>query len=133
MKHQATSTDAIEHDPVWQLVEQSPMPIASGAFSDRVVRAAREGSSAAPSAAWRQSRWWVAPIGAAAALALAVWLGSGGSGLQPAGEQHASPRFVQSDPSMAELQAIAETEALVIASDHMDDFSDYELVSLMGF
>ena len=33
----------------------------------------------------------------------------------------------------AEIQDIAETETLIAAVDHLDDFSDTELVSLIGF
>ena len=31
-----------------------------------------------------------------------------------------------------ELQDLAETEALLVAADHLDDFSDQELASLIG-
>lgn len=33
----------------------------------------------------------------------------------------------------ANIQEIAETETLIAAVDHLDDFSDTELVSLIGF
>jgi hypothetical protein len=40
---------------------------------------------------------------------------------------------VLDSPQAAEIQDIAETEVLIAALDHMDAYSDNELVTLIGF
>lgn len=76
----------------------------------------------------------MAPVAAAAAFMIGLSMLGGNH--PDVGNSEATVQFPVEAPAdlhMVELQAIAETEALAIASDHLDDFSDYELVSLMGF
>jgi hypothetical protein len=48
----------------------------------------------------------------------------------PASNNHIT---VVDSNAFAEIQEIAETETLISAVDQLDDFSDVELVSLIGF
>ena len=118
--------DSWESDAVWKLLDQSPMKTAAARFADDTVRAARLSAESKP--------WWsrvFAPVplaglaGATVALAFAVisWV-----------EPTSSIEVVVSDsPQAVAIQDIAETEMLIAAVDHLDDFSDNELVSLIGF
>lgn len=120
--------DSWENDAVWKLLDQAPPATAGPRFVDDTVRAARLMGQAKP--------WWkhiFSPIplaglaGATAALVFSVagWVGpTSEPGMQTAG--------LDSDQA-AEIQDIAETETLISAVDHLDDFSDTELVSLIGF
>ena len=120
--------DSWENDAVWKLLDQSPPAEASARFVDDTVRAARlDGQSLA---------WWkriFTPIplaglaGATAALVFSL-TGLVGPSAQP-GNQTAG----QETDRAAEIQDIAETETLIVAVDHLDDFSDNELVTLIGF
>ncbi len=47
-------------------------------------------------------------------------------------ESDAPLAALQSAQAVA-IQEIAETETLIAAADHLDDFSDKELISLIGF
>jgi hypothetical protein len=118
-----------ETDPVWDLLAESPPPKAGPMFASNVVRAARlEG---APQAPWR--RWFaprplagLATAAAAITIAFVAW---------PEGD---SPDIAgPGDPAPVEdfedLQAVAEEELLLAAADNLADFSDAELIALLGF
>lgn len=117
-----------ENDAVWKLLDQSPSSTPSPRFVDDTVRAARLAGIALP--------WWkslgphvnrasLACGAAIAALAIVFTL------LQPA---DSVPNPVITTSGNAEhIEEIAETETLIAAMDHMDKFSDTELVSLIGF
>lgn len=120
--------DSWESDAVWKLLDQSPMKTASARFTDDTVRAARLIVEVKP--------WWSrllspAPlaglVGATAALVFAVvsWTG-------PAPESVTTVAAVHSAQAVA-IEDIAETETLLAAADHLEDFSDRELLSLIGF
>lgn len=113
-----------ETDPVWDLLAESPPPKAGPVFASKVVRAARlEGTPQAP---WRR---WLAPrplaglAAAAAAITIAfiAW---------PKGD---SPDLVSDPADFEDLQAVAEEELLLAAADNLADFSDAELIALLGF
>lgn len=120
--------DSWESDPVWKLLDQAPTKAAGARFTDDTVRAARLSRVSKP--------WWnrlFAPMplaglaSATATLAFAVlsWVG-------PAPQP--SIQTVMQDSSQAiVIQEIAEAETLIAAVDHLEDFSDNELVSLIGF
>lgn len=114
--------DSWESDAVWQLLDQAPPKSAGARFAENTVRAARLPEEAKP--------WWSrllspAPLAglaaATAALTFAVisLVGSTTSSLD--------------SPQAVAIQDIAETETLIAAVDQLDDFSDNELVSLIGF
>ena len=125
--------DSWETDAVWKLLEQSPQTEASPRFMDDTMRAARLSGQDSP--------WWrhlVAPfpLGMAgtavtAALALGFFLST------PKTDSTLQPSVVSqpesSSANIAAIEELAETEALLAAVDQMDDYSDHELVTLIGF
>ncbi len=120
--------DSWESDAVWQLLDQAPAPKAGARFVDDTVRLAR--------LAGGQKPWWSrlltpAPLAgfAVATAALAFSLVSVFSPTEPV----PAPSFAGDSTHAAHIQEIAETETLIAAIDHLDDFSDTELVSLIGF
>lgn len=120
--------ESLENDTVWKLLDQAPAATAGPRFADNTVRAARLAADQQP--------WWktiLLPSGlAAAATATAVLLFTFHFRQQP--ETPAGPASAGLDsPQAVEIQEIAETETLIAAVDHLDDFSDMELVSLIGF
>lgn len=122
------SDESWENDAVWKLLDQAPPATASPRFVDDTVRAARLAGQPAP---WWKRLLTPAPLAglAAATAAVAITVLSL-SHTAPA----PAPQTASADPAgFAEIQEIAETEALICAVDHLDDFSDVELVSLIGF
>ena len=128
MKHPSKPPDdSWESDAVWNLLDQVPTKSAGARFADDTVRATRLVTNTTP--------WWVrllspAPLAglatAAAALAFAVV-----SLMEPASQP--AQQAVLNSPQAVAIQDIAETETLIAAVDQLDDFSDNELVSLIGF
>ncbi len=116
--------DTWESDPVWKLLKQAPAPPASARFTDDVVRLAR--LTPAPRT-WWQSLLAPAPLAgfAAATAAIAIAIIS----LTNFQEEPS----IQVTTASASIEEIAETEILLAAVDHLDDFSDTELASLVGF
>jgi hypothetical protein len=118
-----------ESDAVWKLLDQAPPKAAGARFADDTVRAARLSAAAKP---WWSRLFSPVPLAglatATAALAFTVvsWVGS--SSPEP-GIQIS----MQDSPQAAVIQEIAEAETLIAAVDHLEDFSDNELVSLIGF
>lgn len=116
------------HDPVWNLLRQSPTKSASPDFADRVIRTARL-LDQQPSPFWARSYSAFAAIaGVAAALVIAavvIFLP------EPAATvvEH-KPDAVD---AFAPLDEVANQEMLLAATDHLGEFSDTELVSLIGF
>lgn len=119
-----------EHDAVWNLLDQAPPAAAGPRFADNTVRAARLSGRSDP--------WWkqvlrplpvasFAAASAAVAIAVTSW---NDRTVTPADGVTVE---VTSDSHAAEIADIAETEALMAAVDHLDEFSDNELVSLIGF
>ena len=131
MKH-PNQDDSWESDDVWKLLDQAAPPSASPRFVDDVVRMAK--LLPAPTPWWRRL---LAPApltglaGAAAAIALAVTLLHSPQPGPPTTEPIAE-HAVQTDEYEA-LQDLAETETLIAAADHLDQFSDDELARLIGF
>jgi hypothetical protein len=115
-----------ENDAVWKLLDQAPPATAGARFADDTVRAARLSDQSAP---WWKRLFSPLPLaglaGATAALVFTlVFL--------PSGETNNDVTIVDSKHA-AEIQDIAETETLIAAVDHLDDFSDTELVTMIGF
>ncbi len=121
------SDDSWESDAVWKLLGRVPPITASARFADDTARAARLSSV--------QKAWWLrllspAPLaGFAAATAAIVFAVVSLVGPAPTAIQHGGGL----SPQAVAIQEVAETETLIAAVDHMDDFSDNELVSLIGF
>ena len=120
--------DSWESDAVWKLLDQAQPKTASARFADDTVRAARLSAEAKP--------WWSrllspAPLaGIAAATAAVAFALLSLTGPSPeSGAQVA----VMDSPQAVAIQDIADTETLIAAVDQLEDFSDTELVSLIGF
>lgn len=120
--------DSWESDAVWKLLEQSPSKTAGARFADDTVRAAKLTAEIRP--------WWSrlvtpAPLAgfAAATAAIAIAVVSLVGPSQPPMTQ----AVVLDSPQAVAIQDIAETETLIAAVDHLEDFSDHELISLIGF
>jgi hypothetical protein len=117
-----------ENDAVWKLLDQAPPATASPRFADDTVRAARLAGQPAP---WWKRLLTPAPLaGLAAATAACVIAVISFQNDTPASKNHIA---VVDSAAFAEIQEIAETETLISAVDHLDDFSDVELASLIGF
>ncbi len=120
--------DSWENDAVWKLLDQAPPATAGPRFVDDTLRAARLAGQPQP---WWKRLFAPAPLaGLAAAAAALVFsvvsvVGPATAPGQPAAQLRSS--------QAAEIQDIAETETLIAAADQLDDFSDTELVSLIGF
>lgn len=120
--------DSWENDAVWKLLDQAPPAGAGPRFVDDTVRAARLLEQGEP--------WWkriLAPLplaglaGAAAALVFSF-------AQVPGPTSGNLPQVADTNVQRAaEIQDIAETETLMTAVDHLDDYSDNELVTLIGF
>lgn len=129
-------SDDIENDPVWKLLAHSPRRPAGPRFVDDVVRRARPNADA-PAPWWAR---WLAPAPAmAAASGLAAAVIVGWFVLSPATDD-ASPEIqvaaldaAAEEERLAHLQEVLETEMLFAAVEHLDDFSDAELITLIGF
>jgi hypothetical protein len=125
-RHPAPNDDSWEHDPVWKLLDQTAPASASPRFAENVVRAARLAGQPAPW--WR--RWPVtAPLAGLAATAAAVVFGL----LSLGPDAPDASGAVTASNDFAEIQELAESEILLTAVDHLDAFSDTELVNLIGF
>lgn len=129
---------SLEADPVWQLLDQAPAPAASARFVENTLRAARLEEAARP-AVWWHRLLAPAPLSgllaatAAVAIAAVSLMSPGSDPLAPAAVPQATASAEEAAPDFAALQEAAELEALLAAVDQLDDFSDHELVSLIGF
>lgn len=129
MKRDDSSAD-FEKDPVWELLRESAAQRPSPNFASNVVRAARLEGQAKP--------WWSrllipASLGGllagATALVMVTLSMQGNSG----GKASTTPGQTIVDSSLADLQDDYETEVFLAAAEHLGDYSDEELVSMIGF
>ena len=123
------STGDLDKDPVWDLLRQSPSLRPGPNFAANVARAARLEEPAKP---WWSKLWVPASIGGALAgavalVAVVLTLQSGSN------SGRTEITTTAPDSSLAVLQDNYETEVLLAASDHLADYSDEELVALIGF
>jgi hypothetical protein len=126
-----SNTGNIEKDPVWELLRESAAHRPGPNFAANVARAARLEGQAKP--------WWSrilipASIGgalaaAAAMVALVMSLPTG----TPAGNGPGTVYNEGTGSSFADLQDNLETEVFLAASEQLGDYSDEELVSMIGF
>ena len=121
--------DWSEKDATWELLGKAAPRKAGGRFADDTLRAVKLLPEADP--------WWpkilsFSPWGAVAACgALAAFLL-----LNPAGVENrtsATAGVGDDGDQWVEIEAVAEEELLAAAADHLDRFSDQELVTLIGF
>lgn len=121
--------DSWENDPVWKLLDQSPPATAGPRFVNDTVRAAR---LAGQGASWWSRIFAPLPLAglAAATAACVIAVISLQTDTPSTNDGHIA---AVNSKAFAEIQEIAETEALLSAVDDLDKFSDMELVSLIGF
>lgn len=138
-KHQQ-NRDTFDYDPVWKLLDQASSRNAGARFADDVVRLARLDAD-------RPQPWWMrwmapVPVASFAGVAAAVTLGF--LALRPATDApHVDPSVAatpdaaapvaSTEERVAHLQEVLETEMLFAAVENLDEFSDAELVTLIGF
>jgi hypothetical protein len=125
-----SSDNSWESDAVWKLLDHGTQTTPSPRFLDDTLRAIRLEPANTP--------WWkriLSPIPltglatAAAAITLTFIAFNQDTPTVPTiTETRATPQ----ETSLAAIQDIAEAELLNAAIDHLDDFSDHELVSLIG-
>ncbi len=120
--------DSWESDAVWKLLDQAPPQSAGARFAEDTVRAARLLPAAAP---WWKRIFTPAPLAGLAAATAAVTFAV--LPLVHPPHESFSRAVVLDSPQAVAIQDIAETETLIAAADRLDDFSDNELVSLIGF
>jgi len=127
----------IETDAVWKLLGNTRSYSAGPRFADDVVRLSRRHA--------KSSRpWWLrwlmpvpATVLAGGAAATAVVVGFFTLRPAPMAPLEPTPAAVVSleskDAGYAYIQEVLETEMLFAAVEHLDQFSDEELIALMGF
>lgn len=120
--------DSWESDAVWKLLDQASPRVAGPRFADNAVRAARLAGSPR---AWSQRLFAFAPLTGLVATAAAVIIAV--VSLNPSPTHTLTPKSVSSEEAFAGIQELAEAEVLRAAVDNLDNFTDNELVSLIGF
>ena len=130
MKRTPDHTDeSVENDAVWKLLDKAPTKKAGPSFASDTVRLARLTGQPVP---WWKKWFQPAPIAgfamATAAVAIAFTFMAGSEPKSPV-----SPTVTYDSPQAETIQDIAETEVLIAAADNLNDYSDQELVCLIGF
>ena len=122
--------DSWEFDAVWKLLDQAAPKTAGSRFAEDTVRTARLAGQG--HAAWWQRLFSPLPLGglaaAAAAMAIAILSLPHPTPTVPVADVGSSA----SEEPFAEMQELADAEALRAAVDHLDKFTDSELVCLIG-
>lgn len=120
--------DAWENDMVWDLLRESPCQRASAGFANQVMQSVRESAQVVESAHWRRHALRGA-LGVAAALAVSFTWWS-----QSTSEKHdvTATNAVMADEFEPLDEAVTQ-QVLLAAADQLNDFSDTELVTLIGF
>lgn len=117
-----------ENDAVWKLLDSAAPITARPRFVDDTVRAMRLTVDEKP---WWKRLFSPAPLAGfaavTAALAFAIVSLTGPTPVTVA------PVATQESSQAIAIQDIAETETLIAAVDQLDDFSDTELATLIGF
>jgi len=119
-----------ENDAVWKLLDASPPPLAGPRFADDVVRLARLDETPKP---WWHKLFTPVPLTglavASSVVAFAIFTAINDTDLAvpPA------PIVTDFSADIKLIEEAAETETLLAVVDHLDDFSDAELVRLIGF
>lgn len=123
--------DWAEDDATWKLLGESAPEKASPRFADNTLRAVRLLPEADP---WwpkilRPAPWLTAA--ACAAVAVLFFVDSSDMGEKPGVAN--VPEEVSPAEEWVAIEEAATVELLAAAADHPEDFSDQELVALIGF
>lgn len=121
---------AEDQDPVWNLLAKSPTTQASTHFVSDTVRLARLTEQVQP---WWKRFFKPSPANGliAAFAACLVFIITGIFHNVP--DSRIAPSAHFNSPQAKSIQNIAETEVLIAAADNPGNFSDQELVCLLGF
>ncbi|MGJ8644027.1 MAG: hypothetical protein ACSHX9_11505 [Luteolibacter sp.] len=124
--------DWAEDDATWKLLGEAAPKKASPRFADDTLRAARLLPEASPwwSKILRPASPWLA-AGACAAVAVFFVVNSSDTGEKPGIVE--VPEEVAPAEEWVDIEEAATVELLAAAADYPDDFSDQELVALIGF
>ena len=119
-----------DKDATWELLGKAAPKKAGGRFADDTMRTVKLLPEADPW--WPRSLSFSPWFALAACAAVAVFLflnviESGGDGSPPGANARDEAE------QWLEIEAVAEEEMLAAAADHLDRFSDQELVTLIGF
>jgi hypothetical protein len=133
IKRDTNGQDDLTTDHVWDLLRKSPSAVADPSFADRVLRAVRQQEK--PQFLWQRlfappvRSYSLAGLGAVAAVlaVAAVFL------VKPPVDSGIANSNVPTIDAFADLDEVASQEMLSAATDHLNEFSDTELVSLIGF
>ena len=117
--------DSWESDAVWKLLDASPPSVASPRFADETMRAVR--LLPEPKSWWSRLFAPIPLVGLAGSTAAVVFA------LVTMSQPPVNTIAALDTPQGYTIQDIAESETLIAAADQLDDFSDNELVSLIGF
>lgn len=120
-----------ENDQVWNMLRQSSVIRASDGFADRVMSSIQAQDTSTNSFWTRAKKTSLAGIAAAACIVAGVMFQFPRDTNQST-VVIVSPIESSQGESFADLQEAANHEVLLAATDHLNDFSDTELVSLIG-
>ncbi len=116
-----------EGDETWQLLGKAAPKQASARFADDAVRAVRLLPEADP--VWPRilkfSRWSLV----AACVVLAVSIFTDPVENDPA----KAPSVTDNEAQWQQIEDVAQAELLAAAAEHLDEFSDQDLVTMIGF
>lgn len=125
---QPQSTD--EQDALWDLLAKAPTRKAGPYFAQKTTRMAMETPQTKP---WWVG-WWTQPLAVGGLVAACAAVALTASGLFNTTPQSGGGTITQhQSPQAQAIQEIAETEMLIAASDDLSEFTDQELVALIGF
>lgn len=118
-----------ESDAVWKLLDEAPPVSAGPRFAEKVMREIK--LDEAPVPWWKR---WALPASlgglAAATAAIVLTFHALNVGVPASSPQAKVIPSVTAD-AYADVQDYADSEVLVAASDHLDRYSDTELVSMI--
>lgn len=116
-----------EEDAVWRLLEKAEPKQASGRFADDVLRKVRLLPDADP--VWPRILNFSPWLAAAACVLLVTSIFMNSLNNQPI----EAPTVVDRDAQWEQIEDVAEAELLAAAAEHLDEFSDQDLVTMVGF
>lgn len=119
-----------DKDATWELLGKAAPKKAGGRFADDTLRVVKMLPEADPW--WPRSLNFSPWFALAACAAVAVFLFL--NAIESGGEGSAPVANVRDEAEQwVEIEAVAEEEMLAAAADHLERFSDQELVTLIGF
>ena len=117
-----------EDDATWKLLGQATSKKAGDRFTDEVVRSAR--LLPEKESSWSKLFGFAPWVGVAACAVFASWIFIN----QPVESQvDIVAKVSNTEEKWGELADVAEAEMLSAAADHLDQFSDQELITMIGF